>query len=203
MAQVGFDARRTSGIPKPVGRSPSRPPPPTSRVDLVARLNAADGDVLGRCSGVGGMLKEATDTDPGAIPGLPIRSAASMSDSPTGVLLRQKTIRHCAIHRKLHRTVRRQSGVRVTETADWTPTFDRVSQIPVRTRSSRRRTLPEQQAWINKRNAADIAVSMGRVDTGDDFDPWASISNSWTEHTEAIATLEKSLCAELVARVSG
>ena len=31
----------------------------------------------------------------------------------------------------------------------------------------------------------------GRVDTGDDFDPWASISNSWTEHTEAIATLEE------------
>lgn len=79
----------------------------------------------------------------------------------------------------------------MTETADWTPTFDRVSQIPGENSLKPPKNLAEQQAWINKRNAANIAVSMGGVDTGDDFDPWASISNSWTEHTEAIATLEE------------
>lgn len=79
----------------------------------------------------------------------------------------------------------------MTETADWTPTFDRVSQIPGENSLKPPKNLAEQQAWINKRNAANIAVSMGGVDTGDDFDPWASISQSWTEHTEAIATLEE------------
>ena len=54
----------------------------------------------------------------------------------------------------------------MTETADWTPTFDRVSQIPGENSLKPPKNLAEQQAWINKRNAANIAVSMGGVDTG-------------------------------------
>ena len=54
--------------PEPVGEVTIEATTTNIRVDLVARLNAADGDVLGRCSGVGGMLG-ATDTDPGAQPG--------------------------------------------------------------------------------------------------------------------------------------
>ena len=79
----------------------------------------------------------------------------------------------------------------MTDTADWSPTFERVGTIPGGTSLKPPKNLAEQQAWINKRNASNIAVAMGGVDTGDDFDPWVSINDSWTEHTEAIATLEE------------
>ena len=81
MAQVGFDARPNVWYPEPVGEVTIEATTTNIRVDLVARLNAADGDVLGRCSGVGGMLKERLTLIPVRNPGLPIRSAASMSDS--------------------------------------------------------------------------------------------------------------------------
>ena len=56
--------------------------------------------------------------------------------------------------------------------------------------------LAERFGFIKKRNTSDIAVSLGAVDTGDDFDPFGWLSD-WssgmalqlTEHTEAIATL--------------
>ena len=65
----------------------------------------------------------------------------------------------------------------MTESADWAPTFDRVSQIPGTNSLQPPKNLAEQQAWINKRNAANIAVALGEVDTGDDYDPWAGISD--------------------------
>lgn len=85
----------------------------------------------------------------------------------------------------------------MTETADWAPTFERVGQIPGTNSLQPPKNLAEQQAWINRRNAANIAVAMGGVDTGDDWDPWGwlagwsgGVSDSITEHTEAIANLE-------------
>ena len=69
MAQVGFDARPNVWYPEPVGEVTIEATTTNIRVDLVARLNAADGDVLGRCSGVGGMLKERLTLIPVRNPG--------------------------------------------------------------------------------------------------------------------------------------
>ncbi len=79
-------------------------------------------------------------------------------------------------------------------TDEWPQIFDRVGQVPGGAAGSKQLTEQDVQdrwAWVNKRNASDIAISMGGVDTGDDFDPWGSIAASFTAHTEAIATLEE------------
>ena len=86
-------------------------------------------------------------------------------------------------------------------TDDWSQIFDRVKQVPGGSSGTKKLTEAEAQerwSWINQRNASDIAISFGGVDTGEDFDPWAwmsdwssGVATSITEHTEAIATLEE------------
>lgn len=88
----------------------------------------------------------------------------------------------------------------MTEGPDWTPTFKHVEQVPGRSAAGSKQRLTEQelferQAEIYRRQAADIAVGLGMVDTGDN-DPWdwlalfsGGINTKLTEHTEAIATL--------------
>lgn len=81
---------------------------------------------------------------------------------------------------------------------DWGPTFTEIRRVPGG--SQRRLTLEDIRQWqdvTRTRYAADIAVSAGAVDTGDDFDPFgwladlfSGISTSITENTAAIATLQ-------------
>lgn len=85
----------------------------------------------------------------------------------------------------------------MTETADWQPTFEAARRIPGSTKQR-----PSQKDWEElkkstefqrRRYVSDVAVSLGGVDTGDDFDPWGWLSGFGqvvTEHTEAIANLD-------------
>lgn len=84
----------------------------------------------------------------------------------------------------------------MTESADWAPTFAAIGTVPGGGPAKAPLDFNERQAWINKRNASNIAVAMGGVDTGDDFDPWgwlsgwsSDVATSLTANTEAIADL--------------
>lgn len=88
-----------------------------------------------------------------------------------------------------------------TEAGDWQPTLDAVHQIPGTTyQQPAKKTFEElesQTQFFRRRYSADVAVGLGAVDDGDDFDPWAwlsdysgGIADSITAHTEAIANLE-------------
>ncbi len=91
----------------------------------------------------------------------------------------------------------------MTEGPDWSPTFKRVAQVPGKSAGASKQQLTEgdlftRQAEINRRNAANLAVAHGAVDTGPDFDPWGwfsgwstGLSDSITANTEAIANLEE------------
>ena len=81
----------------------------------------------------------------------------------------------------------------MTEGADWQPTFDRVSQIPGEKTSGKRRTEADfiaEAAKINRGNASTIAVSMGAVDTGDDFDPYEWLAENAEDTQDAIDGLD-------------
>lgn len=66
----------------------------------------------------------------------------------------------------------------VEEGPDWQPTFDRVSQAP---KDGIERLTDQDIAdrWgrINRRNTANIAVGLGAVDTGEDFDPFGWLTD--------------------------
>ncbi|KWX67073.1 hypothetical protein [Mycobacterium sp. NAZ190054] len=90
----------------------------------------------------------------------------------------------------------------MTEGPDWGPTFKRVAQVPGKSAGSKQQLteaeLFARSAEINRRNAANLAVAHGAVDTGPDFDPWGwfsgwstDLQNSITANTEAIANLEE------------
>lgn len=84
-------------------------------------------------------------------------------------------------------------------TDDWAQIFDRVKQVPGGSSGTKKLTEAEAQerwSWINQRNASDIAISFGGVDTGEDYDPWAwlsewssGVTTTITANTEAIANL--------------
>ena len=153
---VNFDG--AGGVRCPAERLVSRPGRGVTieatttniRVDLVARLNAADGTSLGRCSGVGECSGTA-DADPVRTRGLLIRSGASISDSRRRCSSASKqsgTAQYTRV--ELDCPLRGQGGVRVTGTADWAPTFERVGQIPGTNSLQPPKNLAEQQAWINR-----------------------------------------------------
>lgn len=82
---------------------------------------------------------------------------------------------------------------------EWQPTFDQVNKEPSSNKPKKRLTekdLQDRNSWIERRRNANIAVSFGGVDTGDDWDPLGWLSNwsfgvqtSLTENTDAIAEL--------------
>lgn len=65
----------------------------------------------------------------------------------------------------------------MTESADWAPTFAAINTIPGGGPAKAPLDFNDRQAWINKRNASNIAVALGSVDTGDDYDPWGGIAD--------------------------
>ena len=61
---------------------------------------------------------------------------------------------------------------------DWQPTFDIVGQVPEEGfERLTEKDISDKWSRINKGNAANIAVGLGGVDTGDDFDPWGWLSD--------------------------
>lgn len=86
----------------------------------------------------------------------------------------------------------------MTEGPEWQPIIDAVSKEPSSKPKKRltEQDLQDRNREINRRNAANLAVAHGAVDTGDDFDPWDwfsgwsnGITTQLTENTEAIANL--------------
>jgi hypothetical protein len=88
----------------------------------------------------------------------------------------------------------------VTQPDDWEAIFKAAQQVPGgKHQQPGKKTYEEiarETEFARKRYTADVAVGLGAVDTGDDFDPWGWLSN-WsggiadqlTENTEAIANL--------------
>ncbi len=83
----------------------------------------------------------------------------------------------------------------MTETADWQPTFEAARRIPGGTKQR-----PSQKDWeelkkstefSRKRYASDIAVAMGAVDTGDEFDPLSEINEITTNQNQSSADLKR------------
>lgn len=88
----------------------------------------------------------------------------------------------------------------MTEGPEWQPTFDELQRLrnPGKGQPPSQQDLVERMGFFRKRGKADVAVSLGAMDTGDDFDPdwwlgnWSlGIQQTLTEHTEAIATLNE------------
>lgn len=78
----------------------------------------------------------------------------------------------------------------MTEGPGWGPTFERVKQVPGRPAAAGKQRLTEKDvadkwAYLNRRNAASIAVSMGTVDTGDDFDPYEALADIAQKNADA------------------
>lgn len=64
----------------------------------------------------------------------------------------------------------------MTEGPDWSPTFDAIKRPPGAGSKNKRVGLEQVDEWQkfqNQRTGADVAVALGAVDTGDDFDGWA------------------------------
>lgn len=63
---------------------------------------------------------------------------------------------------------------------DWQPTFDAVHNVPGSTKQQPAKktvqALQEEAERNRRRQVADVAVGLGAVDTGDDFDPWDWLS---------------------------
>ena len=81
-------------------------------------------------------------------------------------------------------------------TDEWPQIFDRVGQVPGGAAGSKQLTeqdVQERWSWVNKRNASDIALAFGGVDTGDDFDPWGSLTDYSTGVQDDISGTRDSL----------
>lgn len=84
----------------------------------------------------------------------------------------------------------------MSESGDWTPYFENVQKVPGSKHQQPAKKTYEEVArdteFARKRYTANVAVGLGAVDTGDDFDPldWLSeFGSTVTENTEAIADL--------------
>ncbi|MGU3650697.1 hypothetical protein [Mycolicibacterium sp. A43C] len=82
----------------------------------------------------------------------------------------------------------------MTEGPDWGPTFAAIKRPRGAGASKSRIGLDEIEAWQKfqqQRTGADVAVALGGVDTGDDFDGWGYVNEWATAQTAAIANLEE------------
>lgn len=88
----------------------------------------------------------------------------------------------------------------MTQPDSWERIFEAAQTAPGSTRQQPAKktvqALKEEAEFARRRYSADVAVGLGAVDTGDDFDPWdwlagfsSGITTSLTENTEAIANL--------------
>lgn len=67
----------------------------------------------------------------------------------------------------------------MTEVPDWQPTLDATKKVPGKGAKSSRVSLQEIQEseeFRRERTGADVAVALGEVDTGDDFDGWGKVA---------------------------
>ena len=82
----------------------------------------------------------------------------------------------------------------MTQPDDWDHIFDAVQKVPGSTKQQPAKKTPQAlQADAErqrKRYAADVAVSMGAVDTGEDFDPYAALSDIAEGNADAIGELD-------------
>lgn len=79
---------------------------------------------------------------------------------------------------------------------DWAQIFDRIKQVPGGSSGTKKLTEAEAQerwSWINQRQTSDIAIALGGVDTGEDYDPWAGISDYATGVQSDIGATRDSL----------
>lgn len=68
----------------------------------------------------------------------------------------------------------------MTEGPDWSPTFEAIKRAPGKGSKSSRlglREIEEWQKFQQERTGADVAVAVGAVDTGDDFDGWGAVAD--------------------------
>lgn len=80
----------------------------------------------------------------------------------------------------------------MTDGPDWASTFDALKRPPggvARNRVVSLEEVAEWQKFQQQRTGADVAVALGGVDTGDDFDGWGYVNQWATTQTEAIADL--------------
>ncbi|MCH9728377.1 MAG: hypothetical protein K0U84_01605 [Actinomycetia bacterium] len=79
-------------------------------------------------------------------------------------------------------------------TDTWEQIFAEVGKVPGSTAQQPAKktvqALQEESEYARKRYAADVAVSMGAVDTGADFDPFAALADIAEGNSDAIDDLD-------------
>ena len=83
----------------------------------------------------------------------------------------------------------------MTQPDDWDQIFNAVHQVPGSTKQQPAKktvqALQEEAQFARKRYAADVAVSMGAVDTGEDFDPYEAINEQHNNGGQSTADLKR------------
>lgn len=83
----------------------------------------------------------------------------------------------------------------MSETADWDPTFAAVHKVPgSKQQQPSKKTyedLAREAEFSRNRYASDVAVAMGAVDTGADFDPYGAIAEQHDTGGAATAALRR------------
>ena len=81
----------------------------------------------------------------------------------------------------------------------WEQIFESVAQVPGSTAQQPAQktvqALQEEAEYARKRYAADVAVSMGAVDTGGGFDPYSALSDIANGNSGAIDDLDTRITA--------
>lgn len=79
----------------------------------------------------------------------------------------------------------------MTEGPDWAETLSAVKKVPGKGRTKNDRLGMDQvaqwQQFQQQRTGADVAVAVGAVDTGDDFDGWGAVTEWAQDVTDGIA----------------
>lgn len=78
----------------------------------------------------------------------------------------------------------------MTEGPGWEPTFERIKRVPGNQSKNTHLGLQEVEEWQNfqrERTGADVAVAVGGVDTGNDFDGWGHVAQ-WGDNIRGALT---------------
>lgn len=82
----------------------------------------------------------------------------------------------------------------MTQPDSWERIFEATQAVPGSTKQQPAaktvQALQEEAQYARKRYAADVAVSMGAVDTGDDFDPYEALADIADGNADAIDALD-------------
>lgn len=83
----------------------------------------------------------------------------------------------------------------MTQSDSWERLFESAQTVPGSTKQQPAKktvqALQEEAQYARKRYAADVAVSMGAVDTGDDFDPYQALSDIAQANADAIDAIDQ------------